>query len=209
MLLAATMQAIPSKPISGRKVDKKYIVASVHAENQQSSKETTGLNIYTSNDGINFDEYAMDAYQPEKGVLRDPSIIEYWGRYYVADTTGWSGTEIGIISSEDFQKDLGAGQSLGAAIGEFFWDPKDGSMNIIVSLSGLPTCIQIGRYNRCEGGVFKPYIISANNGPLLQAWTTPPREIDVASKESHIDMFVVYNPDDAENHYHANPTRRH
>ncbi|KAL9031118.1 MAG: hypothetical protein Q9196_000824 [Gyalolechia fulgens] len=184
MLLAATMQAIPSKPISGRKVDKKYIVASVHAENQQSSKETTGLNIFTSNDGINFDEYAMDAYQPEKGVLRDPSIIEYWGRYYVADTTGWSGTEIGIIS---IRKTWAP---------EFFWDPKDGSMNIIVSLSGLPTCIQIGRYNRCEGGVFKPYIISANNGPLLQAWTTPPREIDVASKESHIDMFVVYNPND-------------
>jgi predicted GH43/DUF377 family glycosyl hydrolase len=103
ILLAATVQAIPSKPISGRRVDKKYIFASFHAENQQSSKETTGLNIYTSNDGINFDEYAMDAYQPEKGVLRDPSIIEYWGRYYVAYTTGWSGTEIGIISSEDLK----------------------------------------------------------------------------------------------------------
>ena len=103
MLLTTTVQAIPSKPISGRRVDKKYIFASFHAENQQSPKETTGLNIYTSNDGINFDEYAMDAYKPEKGVLRDPSIIEYWGRYYVAYTTGWYGTEIGIISSEDLK----------------------------------------------------------------------------------------------------------
>ena len=76
-------------------------------------------------------------------------------------------------------------------------------MNIIVSIRKMPKCRQIGRHNLCDQEVFKPYIISANSGPLLQTWTMPPREIDVASGESHIDMFVVYNPDDAENHYHA------
>jgi hypothetical protein len=76
-------------------------------------------------------------------------------------------------------------------------------MNIILSIRKMPKCRQIGRIDYCYKEVFKPYIISANNGPLLQTWTMPPREIDVASSESHIDMFVVYNPDDAENHYHA------
>jgi hypothetical protein len=76
-------------------------------------------------------------------------------------------------------------------------------MNIIVSIRKMPKCRQIERIDHCYKEVFKPYIISANSGPVLQTWTMPPREIDVASGERHIDMFMVYNPDDAENYYHA------
>jgi hypothetical protein len=94
---------------------------------------------------------------------------------------------------------MGAGQTFYAAIcvqyplidtltyfltlWDFFWDPNGGSMNITVSIRKIPKCRQIGRIDHCYKEVFKPYIISANTGPVLQTWTMPPREIDVASGE--------------------------
>jgi predicted GH43/DUF377 family glycosyl hydrolase len=104
-LAATSISALPSPSprslISGRRVDKKYIYSTFHSENENRPNEKTGLDIYVSDDGINFSEYAMNTYTPAEGLIRDPSIIEYWGRYYIVYTTGWYGSTLGIISSED------------------------------------------------------------------------------------------------------------
>lgn len=101
--LISIATAVP-QAISGRQVDKKYVFATFQSENENTSNENTWLNIYTSDNGINFDEYAMNAYRPEKPwLIRDPSIIHYLGKYYVVFTTGWSGSELGIISSDDLK----------------------------------------------------------------------------------------------------------
>jgi hypothetical protein len=77
-------------------------------------------------------------------------------------------------------------------------------MNIIVSIRKRPRCLVVGnRFNTCDQEKFKPYLITAQSGPLLQAWSMPPREIDVHSSDAHIDMFPIYVADDNENHYHA------
>jgi sucrose-6-phosphate hydrolase SacC (GH32 family) len=101
--LATITHAAPGLTARADEVDKKYIFATLHSENEQKADEKTSLNIYSSDDGINFGEYAMDIYHPEKGLVRDPSIIHYLGMYYISHTTGWGGRDIGIISSEDLK----------------------------------------------------------------------------------------------------------
>lgn len=107
ILLTTIVQALPSKPIDGRRVNRKYIFASFTAVSETTPKEKSFLDIYTSSDGINFEKEFPKVFpkedSPLKGLLRDPSIIEYWGKYYVTYTTGWSGSQIGIISSPDLE----------------------------------------------------------------------------------------------------------
>lgn len=104
-LLASTTSAasLPRASVQQRQVDKNYILATFQAQKETEDDETTQLNIYASDDGIHYEEYAMDTYQPESGLVRDPSIIHYLGKYYVAHTTGWTGRDIGIIASDDLQ----------------------------------------------------------------------------------------------------------
>jgi predicted GH43/DUF377 family glycosyl hydrolase len=102
MLLVAFLMLVVA--VSGRQIDNVYMLATFQTKNQGKSNEETWLNIYSSKDGIHFDEYAMDAYRPPKPwLIRDPSIIQYLGTYYVVFTTGWSGSELGIISSKDLK----------------------------------------------------------------------------------------------------------
>lgn len=100
---AASAVSLPEVSVQQRQVDKKYIFATFQSQKETEDDETTQLNIYASDDGIHYQEYAMDTYQPENGLVRDPSIIHYLGRYYVAHTTGWRERNIGIIASDDLR----------------------------------------------------------------------------------------------------------
>ena len=104
-LLAGLVSASPltDASVQKRQVDANYVFATFQAQNENSDSETTQLNIYTSEDGLHYEEYAMDTYQPASGLVRDPSIIHYLGKYYVAHTTGWTSRDIGIISSSDLK----------------------------------------------------------------------------------------------------------
>ncbi|KAI0120729.1 glycosyl hydrolase [Xylariales sp. AK1849] len=212
-LLVSTVAAAP-KAISGRQVDKKYVFASFQAKNEQTSNEETWLNIYTSDDGVHFDDYALDAYRPQKPwLIRDPSIIHYLGKYYVTFTTGWYGSQIGIIASDDLKTwsphatiELGwAGMQIGAAWApEFYWDPNGGSLNIIVSIRGKPDCHTVRGEQICgKDPQFKPHILSANSGEPLKLWSAPKEIPLLTNKDSHIDMFVVRKQEDSDRPYHA------
>ncbi|KAK3329272.1 hypothetical protein B0H66DRAFT_17870 [Apodospora peruviana] len=210
-LLASITHAAPSPPITARspEVDKKYIFATFHAEKEQQPDEKTSLNIYWSDNAHDFEEYAMDVYHPEKGVVRDPSIIHYLGKYYVVHTTGWHGNEIAIISSDDLKSwspvtTINVGDFGAAWAPEFFWDPNDQSLNIIVSLQKGGHCPSLNFNIPCRpAGQFKPFIMSANAGETAKSWSEP-KEIElVTNRDSHIDMFVVHKGDDQERPYHA------
>ena len=107
LFLSCTASAASLPPatvqVQKRAVDKNYIFATFQAQKETKGDETTQLNIYSSDDGIHYEEYAMDTYQPASGLVRDPSIIHYLDRYYVVHTTGWSSRDIGIIVSDDLK----------------------------------------------------------------------------------------------------------
>lgn len=86
-----------------RAVDKPYVFATFTSEHEQKSNEETWLHIYTSDDGKQFAEYAMNAYKPAQGLLRDPSIIKDGDTYYVVHTTNWSGDDLAVIKSKDLK----------------------------------------------------------------------------------------------------------
>lgn len=101
---AAIVVAHPLSEIGNRgKINQNYMFATFGATNQQNSNEKTWLDIYVSSNGINFAEYAKDVYQSQKGFVRDPSIMFHNNKYYIAHTTGWTGSTIGIISSPDLR----------------------------------------------------------------------------------------------------------
>lgn len=89
--------------IAARAVDKPYVFATFTSKNEQKSNEETWLHIYTSDDGKQFAEYAMNAYKPSKSLLRDPSIIKDGDTYYIAHTTGWDGDDFAVIKSKDLK----------------------------------------------------------------------------------------------------------
>lgn len=105
-LLLRTTLALPARgslaPRAGQ-VDVPYIFVTFRAENEQSDGERTYLDIYTSKDGIQLEQYAMNVYQPQDGIMRDPSIIFYLGKYYIVHTTDWYSPYIAIISSDDLK----------------------------------------------------------------------------------------------------------
>jgi sucrose-6-phosphate hydrolase SacC (GH32 family) len=103
----------------------------------------SNMYVYTSTDALNFQLAKGPAYTPPSGLVRDPSVLKHTdGNYYVAYTTNWDAANFGIARSADlltwtFVANVAVGVSgvTSTWAPEWFRDPGDGSINVIVSLS--------------------------------------------------------------------------
>ncbi|KAF8882460.1 arabinosidase [Infundibulicybe gibba] len=154
----------------------------------------TDLYVYTSDDATNFSLLKGPAYTPKTGVLRDPSIIHHTdGKYYIAYTTNWNGTDFAIANSNDLLTwNLVTTVSTKSSVivpfntwaPEFFKDPKTGKLNIIVSLS-------TGQY-----GPFLPYVYTALDESLTR-WSGPVVMQGISNAGlGYIDTFPLFHNDE-------------
>ncbi|MFT7723227.1 MAG: beta-galactosidase [Roseateles sp.] len=111
------------------------------------------LSLFTSSDGIGFTSLGSEVYQPPRGLLRDPSIIRAAdGLYYIAYTTGWSGSTFGLARSADLKHWTHLADVPVRLPGvSNVWAPEwfrdaDGSLRLVVSLSRTGTQGPFGAY---------------------------------------------------------------
>ncbi|KAI0013539.1 glycoside hydrolase family 43 protein [Xylariaceae sp. FL0662B] len=187
-----------AEEITPRAVKAPYIFATFTSKNEQKKNEESWLHIYTSENGINFGEYAMNAYKPAHGLIRDPSIIKDGDTYYVVHTTGWSGSTFAVIKSKDLKKwetvstvDTKVKDVKKVWAPEWFRD-ADGKVYVIVSI-------------KTKKEDFAPYIYtvqgslgSFNDGEKLNV-----HNYGNGVGQPHIDMFIVRKPEDKATPYHA------
>ncbi|OTA97769.1 glycoside hydrolase family 43 protein [Hypoxylon sp. CO27-5] len=182
-----------------RAVKASYVFATFTSKNEQKSNEETYLHIYTSDNGINFQEYAMNAYKPAQGLIRDPSIIKDGDTYYVVHTTGWSGDTFAVIKSKDLKKwdpvstvKTGVKDTKKTWAPEWFKDPKDGKVYVIASI-------------KTKQEDFAPYIFTTkgNLGSFSAGEKLDVHNYGNGVGQPHIDMFIVHKPDDKDTPYHA------
>ncbi|KAI0181185.1 glycoside hydrolase family 43 protein [Hypoxylon sp. FL1284] len=178
---------------------KRYVFATFTSKNEKKPNEVSWLHIYTSDDGVKFSEYAMNAYKPKNGVIRDPSIIKNGDTYYVAHTTSWDGDNFAVIKSKDLKNwellstvNTGVKNTEKTWAPEWFKDPADGKMFIYVSI-------------KTKDDPFAPYIFTANNG---MGSFGAGEKLDVYNHgkgvhQAHIDMMVVHKADDKDTPYHG------
>ncbi|KAF7426055.1 hypothetical protein PC9H_008420 [Pleurotus ostreatus] len=154
------------------------------------SVSESNLYVYTSSDATNFALLKGPAYTPPAGLIRDPSVILHTdGKYYIAYTTDWSGSNFAIASSSDLTTwTLVTTVSTASSVinpvntwaPEFFKDPKTGKLNIIVSLS-------TGSY-----GPFRPFAFTANDN-TLRSWSGPVVLSGIPNTGlGYIDSFPVF-----------------
>lgn len=152
----------------------------------------SNMYIYQSSDGLNFTQLAASAYTPPSGLVRDPSIILYNGIYYVTYTTNWTGNTLGIATSTDrvhwtFLENVTLSSTVYETWApEWFKDPSNGSINIIVNLNST----NAGDSN------FIPQKLTALNSSLT-SWSglTPLAGLS----PNYIDSFIIK----VGNTYHA------
>ncbi|MEO6082678.1 MAG: RICIN domain-containing protein [Umezawaea sp.] len=141
--------------------------------------------VYSSANGTNFDVLADTSYRGPSGVLRDPSIIQHNGLYYVAHTVqSWTtnSTYFSIASSPDLVNWTHVTSvNSGIANTRFTWAPEfyveGGTVRIIVSTSQT-TC----------SDCFRPYVFTAQNSALT-SWSRPAQMGGLGY--NHIDTYVV------------------
>ncbi|KAH8828689.1 arabinosidase [Flagelloscypha sp. PMI_526] len=179
-----TTPALPLHIFKQRAINAKYVFTAF------TSTSESNLYTYTSSDGANFSLLKGPAYTPPTGLIRDPSVMLHTdGKYYIAYTTNWTGTNFAIASSTDLVNwtllaTISTASSVITPINtwapEWFKDPKTGSINIIVSLS-------TGSY-----GPFLPYVFTATNSALT-AFSTPKVLSGISNTGlGYIDTFPVY-----------------
>ncbi|KAI2616675.1 glycosyl hydrolase [Hypomontagnella submonticulosa] len=141
----------------------------------------------------------MNAYKPKEGVIRDPSIIKDGDTYYVVHTTGWSNDWFAVIKSKDLKNwehvtdvHTGVTDTEATWAPEWFKDPKDGVVYVIVSV-------------KTKKDPFAPYIFTTNNGlgNFGKAEKLDVYNYGNGVGQPHIDMFIVHKPDDKDTPYHA------
>lgn len=127
--------------VKPQKGDTTFLMSAFNATSENA------LSIFSSYDGSTFTSTASETYTPEKGLLRDPSIMQMppdsQGNrtYYVAYTTGWNGTTFGVARSRDLKHwDHVADVDIGVQGVTNVWAPEwfrdgDGRVSIVVSLS--------------------------------------------------------------------------
>ena len=141
--------------------------------------------VYSSSNGTNFGVLADTNYRGPSGVLRDPSIIQHNGLYYIAHTVqSWTtnSTHFNIASSPDLVNWTHVTSvNSGVANTRFTWAPEfyveGGTIRIIVSISQT-TC------SNC----FRPYIFTAQNSSL-SSWSGPVQMGGLGY--NYIDTYVV------------------
>ncbi len=146
------------------------------------------LSVFTAADGKTFTSLASEAYTPPAGLLRDPSIIQAAdGYYYIAYTTGWTGTTFGVARSKNLRnwqhvRDIPLALPAGAAPITNVWAPewlrdRDGKIHIVVSLSSTGT-----------KGKFAAYLVSATDASLT---SFGPPQLMAGLENNYIDTFPV------------------
>lgn len=143
--------------------------------------------VYTSSDATTFSTLKATAYTPPSGLVRDPSVLRAAnGYYYVAYTNNWTGTSFGIARSKDLLNwsfvttvEVGVAGTQETWAPEWFVDPADGSISIIVSLSSQPLSADTG---------FAPYRLRATDATLTSFGTATPL---TGIGPNYIDTFVV------------------
>ncbi|MFE7277324.1 glycoside hydrolase family 43 protein [Streptomyces sp. NPDC057623] len=144
--------------------------------------------VYDSVDATGFNLVKGPAYTPPSGLVRDPSVFKHTdGFYYVTYTTSWTGNTIGFARSADRQTWTFLGNitvnlpEVGNAWApEWFIDPDNGSVNILVSLHLDPEAT----------GIFNPYVITATNSALT-SWSTATPMTGGVRGPGYIDTTVV------------------
>ncbi|MEO7495041.1 MAG: beta-galactosidase [Massilia sp.] len=189
---AAPATAVPADylKVAPQKGDNTFILTTFPATSENT------LSVFTGYDGKNFTSLASEVYTPAKGLLRDPSIIHARdGYYYVAYTTGWTGTTFGIARSKDLRswthmRDIEV--ALPAAAGraapainnvwapEWFRD-RAGKLHIVVSLS-----------TSASDKKFAAYVMSAQDDSLL-TFSAP--KLMAGLENNYIDTFPVIDGD--------------
>ncbi len=141
--------------------------------------------LYSSANATSFGVMADTNYRGPSGVLRDPSIIEYGGRFYVAYTVqSWTtnSTSFNIAASTDLRSWTHvASINSGISSTKFVWAPEfyvEGSTVRIIASIAQTTC----------SACFRPYVYTAQNSALT-SWTGPVQMDGLGF--NHIDTFVV------------------
>ncbi|ONK16034.1 RICIN domain-containing protein [Streptomyces sp. MP131-18] len=141
--------------------------------------------VYSSANGTNFSVLADTNYRGPSGALRDPSVIQHNGLYYIAHTVqSWTtnSTHFNIASSPDLVNWTHvASVDSGVADTRFTWAPEfyveNGTVRVIVSISQT-TC------SNC----FRPYVFTAQNSSLT-SWSGPVQMAGLGY--NYIDTYVV------------------
>lgn len=135
---AVSTPALALKPAV--KAERTFLMSAFTATSQDK------LSLFSSSDGVNFTSLGSEVYQPPQGLLRDPSIVRAAdGLYYVAYTTGWSGSSFGIAKSADLKSWTHVADVPVALPGvSNVWAPEwfrdaDGSLKLVLSLSRTGT----------------------------------------------------------------------
>jgi hypothetical protein len=145
------------------------------------------VNVYQSDDAMDFRLLKASAYTPPANRIRDASIIKHTdGYYYITYTTHtWQdpSTTIGFARSSDrvnwtflYDYPVPIANLSRAWAPEFFVD-SDGSVNILVSCSTTN-----------DQWIFTPYLLRATNSALT-AWSSPVPLSGIGT--NHIDTYVV------------------
>lgn len=139
----------------------------------------------STNGGTSYSVLADTNFRGPTGVLRDPSILKYNGRYYIAYTVqSWTtnSTYFNIASSTNLTSWTNiASVPSGIANTRFTWAPEfyvEGSTVRIIASVAATTC------SNC----FRPYVYTARN-TALTSWSGPSQMWGLGT--NHIDTFVV------------------
>ncbi|MDI7776423.1 beta-galactosidase [Asticcacaulis sp. EMRT-3] len=174
---AAATTHTDSAPVVSLRGDTTWLMSAFNATSENE------LSLFSSYDGKTFTSLASEAYRPDSGLLRDPSILRAKnGDYYVVYTTGWNGQSFGIAKSHDLRHwqhvtdvklDLPGLTNTWAP--EWFQD-TDGSVSVVVSLSTGGT-----------KGPFAAYVLKANAD--LSGFSAPVAMQGLGN--NHIDTFPI------------------
>ncbi|MGQ3093886.1 MAG: beta-galactosidase [Roseateles sp.] len=173
---AVSTPARAASPVA--KSERTYLMSAFMATSQDK------LSLFSSTDGITFTSLGSEVYQPPKGLLRDPSIIRAAdGLYYIAYTTDWSGSTLGIAKSADLKHWTHVAEVPVKLPGvSNVWAPEwfrdtDGSLQLVVSLSKTGT-----------QGPFGAYTVKALDASFTKFGDPVPMQ---GLEKNYIDTFII------------------
>lgn len=182
---APTAVSTPARAAApAARTERTYLMSAFTATSQDR------LSLFTSTDGVTFTTLGSEVYQPPKGLLRDPSILRAAdGQYYIAYTTDWSGSTLGIAKSADLKTwthvaDVpvqlpGTGQQVSNVWAPEWFRDTDGSLKLVVSLSRTGT-----------QGPFGAYTVKALDAGFTKFADPVPLQ---GLEKNYIDTFVVHH----------------
>ncbi|WP_250029998.1 family 43 glycosylhydrolase [Paractinoplanes maris] len=178
LLALATVLTVPAPALGATTL--------VYATFKGDAQADEELWLYQStNGGTSYSVLADTNFHGPTGVLRDPSILKYNGRYYIAYTVqSWTtnSTYFNVASSTNLTTWTNvASVPSGIANTRFTWAPEfyvEGNTVRIIASVAATTCADC----------FRPYVYTAQNS-ALSSWSGPARMWGLGT--NHIDTSVV------------------